>query len=87
VTFLYTGQSREDIPRNVTHVKVVDPTVKVIGKYAFTGCSQLRNVELCEGELERIDRGHSMTANPLQASASHPQSKRLGRMHSIVAIS
>ncbi len=51
--FIYTGQSREDIPRNVTHVNV-DPTVKEIDWKAFEGCSQLRSVELCEG-LESID--------------------------------
>jgi hypothetical protein len=52
--FLYTGQSKEDIPRNVRHVKVVDPAVRKIGKMAFEGCSQLINVELCEG-LEEIE--------------------------------
>jgi hypothetical protein len=52
--FIYTGRSGEEIPRNVTHVKVVDPSVKVIGRGAFADCSQLRNVELCEG-LRRID--------------------------------
>jgi hypothetical protein len=51
-TFLYTGQALEDIPRDITHV-VVDPSIKEIGVEAFAGCSQLRNVELCEG-LERI---------------------------------
>ncbi len=51
-TFLYTGQALEDIPRDITHV-IVDPSVKEIGEEAFAGCSQLRNVELCEG-LERI---------------------------------
>ena len=51
-TFLYTGQALEDIPRNITHV-IVDPSVKEIGEEAFAGCSQLRNVEMCEG-LERI---------------------------------
>ena len=51
--FLYKGQSKEDIPRNVTHAKV-DPSVKVIGEKAFYECNQLRSVELCEG-LERIE--------------------------------
>jgi hypothetical protein len=54
--FLYTGQSRDEIPRNVTHAKVVHPAVKVIGGSAFWGCRQLRSVELYEG-LERIDKG------------------------------
>jgi hypothetical protein len=52
--FHYFGQSKEDIPRNVAHVKVVDLSVKVIGEGVFWGCTQLRSVELCEG-LERID--------------------------------
>jgi hypothetical protein len=54
-SFLYTGQSKEDIPRNVTHVKVEDPAVKKIGQMAFQYCEQLINVELCEG-LERIEQ-------------------------------
>jgi BspA type Leucine rich repeat region (6 copies) len=53
--FLYTGQSMEDIPRDVTHVKV-DPAVKVIGPQAFDHCHLLSSVELCEG-LERIEQG------------------------------
>ncbi len=52
---LYTGQSVEDIPQNVTHVKV-DRTVKEIGGSAFQDCRQLRSVELCKG-LEPIDDG------------------------------
>ncbi len=32
---------------------IIPSTVKVIGRYAFYCCAQLRNVELCEG-LERI---------------------------------
>jgi hypothetical protein len=51
--FIYTGQSRGDIPRNVTHVKV-HPAVKEISEGAFYRCRELMNVELCEG-LERID--------------------------------
>jgi hypothetical protein len=52
--FIYTGQSCEEIPRDVTHVKVVDLSVKVINEEAFAGCTRLRSVELCEG-LEIID--------------------------------
>lgn len=51
--FLYTGQSKYDIPMNVTHVKI-DPSVKVIGACAFRGRSQLSIVELSKG-LKRID--------------------------------
>jgi hypothetical protein len=50
--YIYTGQS--DVPTDITHVKVVDPSVKVIGEESFCDCNQLINVELCEG-LERID--------------------------------
>ena len=50
--FIYTGQESGDIPRDVTHVKV-HPSVKVIKGSAFIHCSQLMNVELCEG-LEKI---------------------------------
>ena len=53
--FLYSWWTQaDDIPRNVTHVKV-DPAVKVIREQAFVGCTQLMIVELCEG-LEQIDR-------------------------------
>jgi hypothetical protein len=44
---------KEDIPRNITHVKV-DLTVKSISEEAFKGCEQLMKVELNKG-LERID--------------------------------
>ena len=53
--FIYTGQSRHDIPRDVTHVKV-DPSIKVIGRHAFYDFKMLRWVELCKG-LEHIDGG------------------------------
>ncbi len=36
--FLYIGQPRKDIPRNVTRVKV-DPAVKKIGERAFMAVS------------------------------------------------
>ena len=48
----YTGQSTDEIPRNVTHVRV-DLFVKDIGMEAFQCCHHLVNVELNEG-LERI---------------------------------
>jgi hypothetical protein len=53
--FLYIGQSMNEIPLEVTHVRV-DLSVKEIGENAFYDCNQLRNVELCDG-LERIDCG------------------------------
>jgi len=48
VDFLYTGQDWTEIPRNVTHVRI-DPSVKVVKGSAFNRCSQLVEVELCEG--------------------------------------
>ena len=46
--FLYTGQSKEDIPRRLVHVKV-DPSVNVIEDATFKGCRHLVLVELYEG--------------------------------------
>jgi hypothetical protein len=52
--FLYSTSTRhDDAPRFVTRVNV-DPSVKVIGKYAFDGGHQLIEVDLNEG-LEWID--------------------------------
>ncbi len=51
--YIYTGQS--NVPRDITHVRVI-PSVKEIGRHAFSGCRKLINVELCVG-LERIGRG------------------------------
>ena len=53
--FLYIGQHLNDIPQNVTQVQV-DPSIRVVGKYAFMRCTQLRSVKLCEG-LESIGDG------------------------------
>lgn len=52
VFLLYTGQSRAEISRDVTHVQV-HPSVKMILPRAFEGCTQLRMVNLTEG-LETI---------------------------------
>jgi len=52
VFLLYTGQSRAEISRDVTHVQV-HPSVKTILPRAFEGCTQLREVNLTEG-LETI---------------------------------
>lgn len=51
--FLYTGQPNNEIPHDVTDVRV-DPSIKVIKSHAFQGCKKLRNVELCDG-LETIE--------------------------------
>jgi BspA type Leucine rich repeat region (6 copies) len=74
--FLYTGQSRDDIPRNVTHVKV-DPSVKVIGMRAFSECSQLRNVDLNEG-LEQIEAGAFYECTSLQRIVIPSTVKEIG---------
>jgi hypothetical protein len=52
--FIYNKDTKGDIPRNVTHVKV-DPSVKEIHKNAFQDCFSLVEVEFSEG-LEVIGR-------------------------------
>ena len=56
--FLYTGQSKVDIPWGVKHIKV-DPSVKTIDENSFVGGWQLRNIELNEGLEEIGDRAFS----------------------------
>ena len=51
--FIYRGQPKSEIPRDITHLRI-DPSVKVIGRWAFWHCTQLVEVKLCEG-LERIE--------------------------------
>ena len=63
VWFLYTGQARSEIPRDVTHVRI-DPTVKKIGNCAFMGCEKLVEVKLCEG-LEEIGQAAFRGCNSL----------------------
>jgi hypothetical protein len=53
--FIYNKDTKDDIPRNVTHVKV-DPSVKEIHDFAFEICHSLVEVEFSEG-LERIGKG------------------------------
>jgi hypothetical protein len=50
--FIYNEDTEDDIPNNVTHVKV-DPSVKEIDDEAFQRCLSLVEVEFSEG-LERI---------------------------------
>ena len=52
LAFIYRGQKRSEIPRDVTHA-TVDPSVKVIDDRAFKDCDQLVKVVLCEG-LQQI---------------------------------
>jgi hypothetical protein len=46
--FIYNEDTKDDIPDNVTHVKV-DPSVKEIHAAAFEDCLSLVEVELSEG--------------------------------------
>ncbi|KAL7526982.1 hypothetical protein ACHAXR_001741, partial [Thalassiosira sp. AJA248-18] len=48
--FLYTGQERDDIPGDVTRIRVVDPSVTRIPP--LQNLSKLEEVELCEGVEE-----------------------------------
>jgi hypothetical protein len=50
--FIYNKDTKDDIPLDVTHVKV-DPSVKEIHVRAFISCLSLVEVEFSEG-LERI---------------------------------
>jgi hypothetical protein len=53
--YIYTGHGMEDIPRDVSHVRV-HASVKVIDAGTFYSYSRLRWVDLCEG-LEKIGNG------------------------------
>jgi hypothetical protein len=53
--FIYNKDTKDDIPDNVTHVKV-DPSVKEIHNNAFMDCESLVEVEFSEG-LEVIGDG------------------------------
>jgi hypothetical protein len=46
--FLYMGQPSDEIPRDVTCVRV-NPYIKVITEKAFHDCNQLTTVNLREG--------------------------------------
>ncbi len=50
--FIYTGQVRADIPRDVIRVRV-HPSVRVVKDWAFCECLQLAIVDLGNG-LEEI---------------------------------
>ena len=55
VWFLYTGQPNWEISADITHLRI-DPSVKVIAQGAFSGCEQLKFVDIvpCETGLEMI---------------------------------
>jgi hypothetical protein len=49
--FVYMGEGGARAPQNVVRVRV-DPSVTLIPAYAFVGCKQLIEVEMCEGLVE-----------------------------------
>lgn len=53
--YLYTGQTRDQIPNDVLHVRV-DPSIRVIGWDTFAGCSMMRTVELPRGLVRIMGR-------------------------------
>ena len=53
--YLYTGQSRDQIPDDVLHVRV-DSSVRVIDWDTFAGCSMMRTIELPHGLLRILGR-------------------------------
>ena len=64
VWFLYTGQGMHLIPRDVTHLRIA-PSVKVVGRWAFSNCKNLVAVELCKG-VEWIESGAFSGCESLQ---------------------
>jgi hypothetical protein len=50
--FVYTGrQGGNDVAQDVVHLQV-DPSITLIPNYAFSQCTKLTEVELCEGLVE-----------------------------------
>jgi hypothetical protein len=63
--FVYTGEEGDDVPQDVVRVRV-DPSIRSIPAYAFSGRKKLTEVELCEGLVEIgvlafAQCGHSIT--------------------------
>lgn len=50
VKFRYTGQDKDEIPRNITHLKI-DSSVREIPDCSFSSCRSLVHVEFHEGLL------------------------------------
>jgi hypothetical protein len=63
--FIYNEDTKGDIPRNVTHVKV-DPSAKEIHAWAFADRQSLIEVEFAEG-LERIHSRAFMSCENLKS--------------------
>jgi hypothetical protein len=72
--FIYSKDTKDAIPKNVTHVKV-DPSVKEIHDEAFHDCVSLVEVDFSEG-LERIGEAAFTQCPNLQhinkPPAAHP---------------
>jgi hypothetical protein len=73
--FIYSRQRTENIPRDLTRVKV-NPSVKVILAQAFDNCSQLTNVQLHEG-LEKIGERAFCNCTSLHAIVIPPSVKEI----------
>jgi hypothetical protein len=76
----HTGQEREDVLDNVTHVRV-HPSIRVIKAWAFSECWQLLTVILNDG-LKEIGVQAFDEYTSLVQSQSPPSSGRLRIRHS-----
>ena len=77
VWYIYTGQPIEDIPRDVTRVRIA-PYVKKISIGAFRDCEQLMVVELDVG-LEEIGEMAFNGCKSLESFKIPSTVKKIGR--------
>lgn len=76
--YLYTGQTRDEIPDDVLHVRV-DPCVRVIEWDTFAGCKNMKTIELPHG-LVRIMGRAFIDCYALQDPQIPPTVKEIGDM-------
>jgi len=76
--YLYTGQTRDQIPDDVLHVRV-DPCVRVIEWDTFAGCKNMKTIELPHG-LVRIMGRAFIDCYALQDPQIPPTVKEIGDM-------
>ncbi|CAJ1950066.1 unnamed protein product [Cylindrotheca closterium] len=76
--YLYTGQTRDQIPDDVLNVRV-DPSVRVIEWDTFAGCGQMRSIELPHG-LVRIMGRAFLDCYALKDPQIPPTVKEIGDM-------
>lgn len=76
--YLYTGQTRDQIPDDVANVRV-DPSVRVIEWDTFAGCGQMRSIELPHG-LVRIMGRAFIDCYALKDPQIPPTVKEIGDM-------